>query len=551
MKIGIVIPWREQPSRVRAFEAVKNWYTINLPEATIYTADRPGPVWNMSGSRNDGVRLAEADGCDVIVMSDADTIPQIRPLEEAIQAAYRDNMIHNSYNQYRILGYQGTEQFFAGGTDIMRCQSKVYDTACSGIHVFTPKGWWDLGGNDEKFQEWGYEDTAFQHVHTLVHGVPIVKHRGIAFSLGHEPQRKEGEHYNRNKDLYQEYKRITSAVGIVEFVKGSEYTFTERWKKMSILFYVEHYPPMMNAGGELTAHQIARDLVRRGHDVLVFCKDPTIEELEGVKLKPMGEASKFTSYADLIITQFEATKVAMSLAKQSRKPLVHLIHNDMAVRRYNLVRGNASLVVSNSDWVRNTIGSSVDSMVLYPPTHKEDYGVKPKNREYITLVNLVELKGASIFWQLARIMPDKKFLAVEGGYGEQIIPDNIPSNVTLVKNTTDMSDIYAKTKIVIMPSSYESWGRVAIEAACSGIPTIAAPTPGLKESLSYSGIFVEDRNNVADWVEAIKSLDDENEYKKYSELVKKRVSEIDFDGCFDTLENRLLRVINQSSARRS
>ena len=27
-----------------------------------------------------------------------------------------------------------------------------------------------------------------------------------------------------------------------------------------------------------------------------------------------------------------------------------------------------------------------------------------------------------------------------------------------------------------MPSSYESWGRVAIEAAVNGIPVIAAPT---------------------------------------------------------------------------
>ena len=34
------------------------------------------------------------------------------------------------------------------------------------------------------------------------------------------------------------------------------------------------------------------------------------------------------------------------------------------------------------------------------------------------------------------------------------------------------------------------YGMVAIEAACSGIPTIAAPTPGLLESLSWAGTFV-------------------------------------------------------------
>lgn len=550
MKIGVVIPWREQPSRVRAFEAVTEWYKTNLPEAKIYTADRPGPVWNMSGSRNDGVRMAEADGCDVIVMSDADTIPQIEPLSQAIDAAYRDNLIHNSYSQYRMLGDQGTEQFFSG-IPLQRCSSKIYETACSGIHVFTPKAWWDLGGNDEKFKEWGYEDTAFEYVHNLVHGFPIVKHKGMAFSLGHEPQRREGEHYNRNRDLYQEYQRITSAKDIVDFVKGSEYSYSERWKKMNILFYVEHYPPMMNAGGELTAHQIARDLKRRGHEVVVFCKDPIVSDIEGVPLKPIQDAVKSVAQADVIVTQFETTKDAMSLSKNYRKPLVHLIHNDAAVRRYNLGRNNAALVVSNSNWVRQTIPKSVDSMVLFPPTHKEDYEVKPKNREYITLVNLIELKGVHIFWQLARILPDKKFLAVEGGYGKQVIPENIPANVTVVKNTGDMSEIYEKTKIVLMPSSYESWGRVAIEAACSGIPTIASPTHGLRESLDYSGLFVDNRDDIADWVEAIRKLDDDKEYRRYSEMVKKRVSEIDFDGCFDTLENKLIRVTNQSSARRS
>ncbi len=550
MKIAVVIPWREQPSRVRAFEAVVDWYKTNLPEATIYTADRPGPVWNMSGSRNDGVKMAEADGCDVIVMSDADTIPQIEPLYQAINSAYKDNMIHNSYSQYRMLGDLGTEQFF-DGVPLIKCSNKTYETACSGIHVFTPKAWWDLGGNDEKFKEWGYEDTAFDYVHNLVHGVPIIKHRGIAFSLGHEPQRREGEHYNRNRDLYEEYKRITSVTDIVKFVQGSEYVYTERWKKMNILFYVEHYPPMMNAGGELTAHQVARDLLRRGHDVVVFCKNPTVEELEGVRLLPIQQAAKSAAQADIIVTQFETTRDAIALARNYKKPLVHLIHNDAAVKRYNLVRNNAALVVSNSKWVRNTIPKSVDSIILYPPTHKEDYQVKANNREFITLVNLIELKGASIFWQLARILPDKKFLAVEGGYGTQVIPENIPSNVTIVKNTGDMSEVYSKTKIVLMPSSYESWGRVAIEAACSGIPTIASPTPGLKESLDYSGVFVNNREDIADWVEAIRMLDDEKEYKKYSSLAKKRVSEIDFNGGFDVLENRLLRILNHSSARRS
>jgi hypothetical protein len=66
-----------------------------------------------------------------------------------------------------------------------------------------------------------------------------------------------------------------------------------------------------------------------------------------------------------------------------------------------------------------------------------------------------------------------------------------------------------------MPSSYESWGRVAIEAACSGIPTIAHPTDGLLEALGPAGIFV-DRRKTRQWQAELERLDDPDQYAKAS-----------------------------------
>jgi len=56
-----------------------------------------------------------------------------------------------------------------------------------------------------------------------------------------------------------------------------------------------------------------------------------------------------------------------------------------------------------------------------------------------------------------------------------------------------------------MPSEYESWGRVGVEAMASGIPVIAHPTPGLQESLGDAGVFV-DRNDIDGWERAIRRL---------------------------------------------
>jgi glycosyltransferase involved in cell wall biosynthesis len=155
-----------------------------------------------------------------------------------------------------------------------------------------------------------------------------------------------------------------------------------------------------------------------------------------------------------------------------------------------------------------------------------------------------EAKGGKLFWELARVMPDKQFLGVKGAYGEQIGFARKLDNVTILENTPNIQEVYAKTNILLVPSHYESWGRVAIEASCSGIPVIAAPTPGLTESLGESGIFA-DPNSVAEWVEAIRSLDDDKIYKKKSKQVKDRSVELskNFDIQMDVLEEKLLDIL--------
>jgi glycosyltransferase involved in cell wall biosynthesis len=76
-----------------------------------------------------------------------------------------------------------------------------------------------------------------------------------------------------------------------------------------------------------------------------------------------------------------------------------------------------------------------------------------------------------------------------------------------------------------MPSSYESYGRTAIEAGASGIPVICTPTIGLKEALGAAGIYCE-RNNLNQWVDQVVKLDNENKYKRASKKIYKRALEL-------------------------
>jgi glycosyltransferase involved in cell wall biosynthesis len=173
-----------------------------------------------------------------------------------------------------------------------------------------------------------------------------------------------------------------------------------------------------------------------------------------------------------------------------------------------------------------------------------------KTGNAITLINMNENKGGKLFWQLARLLPNHKFIGVKGAYGKQVEHEKKLPNVTILNNTPDIQEVYKETKIVLMPSSYESWGRVAIEAGCSGIPTIASPTPGLKESLDYAGVFA-DVDDVADWVEAINMLDNSENYKKYSNLSKKRSDEVtkEFYLQMEDLEQKLVSMVTKYQSK--
>jgi glycosyltransferase involved in cell wall biosynthesis len=126
------------------------------------------------------------------------------------------------------------------------------------------------------------------------------------------------------------------------------------------------------------------------------------------------------------------------------------------------------------------------------------------DRKYVALINCNKDKGGEILIRLAKAMPETSFLGVIGSYGEQVVEKGIP-NLHYMKNTPNIRSFYSKIGIVLMPSIYESWGRVAVESMSLGIPVVANPTSGLRESLDSVGLFAKD-DNLGQWIHAIRSL---------------------------------------------
>lgn len=289
-------------------------------------------------------------------------------------------------------------------------------------------------------------------------------------------------------------------------------------------------------------HAMLRFLVERGHSCHVLTRDGKPQDWEGVTVQratARNVRERYPEY-DVVLTHLDLTHHAVLASRKHGKPLVHVVHNDRQLEHWALTPADAALVVFNSRWIAQAHGWwKGDYMVLPPPVFADDYRVRNEG-DAITLINLSEQKGAEVFWQLAKDEPSRRFLGVIGGYGSQMIPREIPRNVTLMENSPDVRRVYEQTRILLMPSKYESWGRVAVEAACSGIPTIAAPTPGLRECLGASGLFV---NKPSDWRKWIRKLDDPKLYARVSNRVRARADELDPVPSLRSFEVRLKGVV--------
>lgn len=291
-------------------------------------------------------------------------------------------------------------------------------------------------------------------------------------------------------------------------------------------------------------------------------------EYEGIEVfgSKVGQSVDSYRWASVVLCHLDMTQFTIIMAKQAKKPLVHFVHNDIP---YSSIQNNFGNVyaVYNSKWIADKIGYPIPGYVLHPPCKLSDYEIE-STREFITLISLNERKGGYFFYEIAKAMPERKFLGVIGSYdnpGELKLQQTdiinlllqLP-NFTLVPNTPDIISTYKRTRILLMPSDYESWGRTATEAMCSGIPVICTPTPGLRENCSIAGIYIGsqlanpepgdaqvERGEVTEWVEAIRKLDNPIQYEKYSVLCKARANELRPEKELEGLEQFLISTLEQ------
>ncbi len=112
----------------------------------------------------------------------------------------------------------------------------------------------------------------------------------------------------------------------------------------------------------------------------------------------------------------------------------------------------------------------------------------------ILLMHPYSHKGVGLVYELAKKRSDLQFLIASGAgadYRDWKARLQSCKNITLGQFSTDVTDLYDASRLVLVPSLCEdNFPRVIQEASAMGRPVIAHDVGGIKENLGQSGILL-------------------------------------------------------------
>lgn len=193
----------------------------------------------------------------------------------------------------------------------------------------------------------------------------------------------------------------------------------------------------------------------------------------------------------------------------------HLLLCHGANRRYKYRLPGYTRCWFPSEALKQYYGDPPGSVVSPPPVNPERY--RTTRGDHVTLASAIQAKGLPVFRRLALRLSDLPFLAVGGPRWH-----DAPTNVTLVPRFDDPRELYSRSRVMIMPSLHEAYGRVAVEAAVSGIPTVASDLPGIREAMGDAATYI----GPVDWAAVVPAVYDSPEA---SRRAAERGSEIDYE----------------------
>ena len=300
---------------------------------------------------------------------------------------------------------------------------------------------------------------------------------------------------------------------------------------MTVVALSHGYPPLWNMGGEVSLH---RSMVAIKGQRVVLTNTEAQYYIDGIQVTQINTPDVLNIRANPgpIATQLKDLNARVVIGQNELSvPGVVAANSIGAVSIVNvhtppkygkLIR---QAVVSADYAVYNTTTSAKqwgepEALVLHPPISDLPSNTSTKGDAYTCLSSLRN-KGVEVVLYLAEMHPDKRFIIVrspaEPTHGIPDLEDRAARlpNVELHPRV-DPKDVYKylkQTRVLLVPSMYETYGMSAIEAAGYGIPTVHVDTPHVREGIGDAAVLVPalDVERTANGIQLI-----EKNYDKYS-----------------------------------
>ena len=190
--------------------------------------------------------------------------------------------------------------------------------------------------------------------------------------------------------------------------------------------------------------------------------------------------------------------------------------------------GHVSGVLTPSQYLSDTYRADcgLESTALFVPLDPEEIVADTREPIFITMVNPSARKGVDFFARLAERMsltrPDLPFLVIESeGNAGMLVAAGQRAGVDLRRHENIMisravpqpKDIFAPTRVLVVPSLREAGARVVAEALLNGVPPVVSDRGGLPEMCCGAGrvLPLSDDGSLDVWVATIIALMDDDE----------------------------------------
>lgn len=205
MRVVLGVHFRGENDRKIIFDLLRPHLEATFHYSEVIIVDSGHIPYNRAAGRNLIVEKALSVGADVVVIADADGVPQPEILSRAIHEANRDGKLHIPFDvvEIRTLPLLMKKPRLLGfGTPHLR-----YGPSCGGIYVINPKSWVAAGGQDERIVGWGFEDECFiVSVRTFLGDYTC--HPGILYGYAHTRQRESETVVLKNIALRDQYNAL-------------------------------------------------------------------------------------------------------------------------------------------------------------------------------------------------------------------------------------------------------------------------------------------------------------------------------------------------------